>query len=575
MQVRVGNILYIYEFINVKRSPKVAAGVFGMTDDLRKREQQAMEGLRRIMGIKPRDAAEAAKLEKLEQIIAAMMGKIHKVPGEKMKGIILDAIQKIVAKAVEGDLDGALLLADQTEEMCNKAVKAGERIGNAMGRLSMMALRLPEAGKKAVGDLLKKAEKMINAASEPSELEAIASSLEFAVDIVNSMLGHEAGSPGFQGCMRLLEGVMNDIESAVKGGPAGNGAPMAQDALTLSFKNAADALNEIKGKTKDTVKQQQIGKLEERLAELQDRAQQLPEAMKPMVQSGINQMLADAANGDITKAAERLNELFSQVDQCAKLNQVVHTKLKLGRQVADRLQGPAKEALEAFLKKADAAREACKTPQELQDLEALVLEAIKEAQKPCAGKAAQNAQLRKLKGFEKRCEAIDPPPSFGDELKLGQADKRARTERLGPGKTGALRPEDLHQAPADGKRDVWQGQVAIAIGVEVPAFGEAELAVVAALIEPQGQAKEAQKPEAQEKRRGRLSGRQQEKQPPAGTNRLPGTGRLSEAAAARAAQQAGKPGADDPAQRLGTARLDAQAMRPATARRAAMKGQES
>lgn len=563
MEIRVGNILYIYKFVGGGHGASRGGFAAGLAAENRKKEEAAKAALRRIMGIQPRDAKEAASLEKLEQIIASIMGKIHKVPGDKMKGIILDAVMKIASKAGEGDIAGALELASQVEEMTNKAVKAGERIANAMGRLNMLAGSLPESGKKAVGDLIKKAQKMIDAASEPSELEAIASSLEFAVDVVNTMAGYEAGSPGYQGCMRTLAGIMSDIESAVN--PAGGaglfgGAPgMAQDALGLSFKDANDALAQLKGKTKDAVKQAQIGKLEERLAGLRDLARELPEGMKPFVQQGINQFLTDIANGDVQQGAERLNDLFGKVDQLVKLNKVVDTKLKLGRQVADRLNGPAKAALEAVLDKAGAARQCAETPERLVAIEEMILLAVMHAERPCHGKAAQNAQLRQLKAIEKSCEAMLPGAEGGDTLTLSQGEQGEKKAQK-PQKTEGLKPP-----VKNGQGDSWVGNATVAVGVVVVTpMDEADLDRIASMVDPNHvptvgeEAAAAQKPEKQEKR-ARLGGKPDGKhgqvghqgrtlgterlgsQPRQGTGRLSdgpqrGTGRLSGDGA-----QAGRP----------------------------------
>lgn len=460
MEVKVGNILYIYKFVGA------GGGGVGLGPDLLSRKRKAEQELSKVMGIQPKSESEAQDLKKLERVISSMLAKVNKLPSDKMKAMVLDMISQVISQASDGgDITGALNDALKVEEFENRAIKAGERITNSMGRLAMLQGLLPDSGKKAVGDLMKKAQAAVEVADTPDALEAIAGMLENATDTVNTMVGASENSAVYQAGMAILAQITSDLGDLANGAKTvvpnlemqGRGG-MAQDELALSFKSATDTIKDLKANTKDVGKAHQLNVLENIVGELEAMSKGLPPELASELQKEMNQLLSDAANGKLTEALQSAHALKNKLDQHVKLTQVVDVKLKLVASVANRLEGPTKDALVAVFQKAEAAKKNCKTPEDFQALEAMLLEAIKHAQVKPTSKAMHQGQVRQLQAIGRKLDAmaaekpVGGAPQTGDQLSLGNGVKTAKTGRLGPAKTGKL-PEDI---PAnDGKRDTW------------------------------------------------------------------------------------------------------------------------
>lgn len=458
MEVKVGNILYIYKFVGA------GGGGVGLGPDLLARKRKAEQELSKVMGIQPKSAEEALDLKKLERVISSMLAKVNKLPSDKMKAMVMDMISQVLSQASDGgDITGALNAALKVEEFETRAIKAGERITNSMGRLAMLQGLLPDSGKKAVGDLMKKAQAAVEVADTPDALEAIAGMLENATDTVNTMVGASENSAVYQAGMAILAQITSDL------GDMANGSKtvvpnlemqggMAQDELSLQFKSATETIKGLKADTKDVGKAHQLNVLENIVGELEAMSKGLPHELQAELQKEMNQLLSDAANGKLTEALQSAHTLKNKLDQHVKLTKVVDTKLKLMASVANRLDGPTKDALVAVFQKAEAAKKNCKTPEDFQALEAMLLDAIKHAQAKPTSKAMHQGQVRQLQAIGRKLDAMagDKPvgsaPQSGDQLSLGNGVKSAKTGHLGPAKTGKL-PENI---PAnDGKRDTW------------------------------------------------------------------------------------------------------------------------
>jgi hypothetical protein len=489
MEIQVGNIRYIYTFQAAPPEPPGASGIFSPSVDQLSQRSSLLGALAALLaGAKTKEEKE--KLEEMRRLLAAVLSNIHRVPGGAMKAKILAIASDIISQAQNGDIAGAALAAADLKGLADRCIAAGERIGASLGQMNSMAVSLPGAGKSMMVQLMTAAKDMINAATDPADLEAIAGMLERAVDIGNRMMGTKVGSPEYMNCLEALGEVAKDLNAMREAGPqAGeaHGPAMGQDDLTLSFRSAAETMAELKGKTTDVGKQKQIGALEQQLAQIELKAAKLPEAMRAQLQSALNHIVTDTANGKLPEAQAATNALLNQVDQAAKLNTVLETKLALGAKVAARLQGPAKAGLEALLEKAEAARQLAKTPEDLQAIDAIVLEAIQHAQRPTKAPGTQQLQARKLKSLERQLGEGPAKPTFDDRLtlnqtkpaaekaeglpspegatnstlpqvkaaKAGKAGDKPGTQRLG---TAPLRADEaLQKNPAAAKRDVWAG----------------------------------------------------------------------------------------------------------------------
>jgi hypothetical protein len=492
MEIQVGNIRYIYTFQAAPPEPPGASGIFSPSVEELGQRNSLMSAVAGMLA-NAKTKEEKEKLEEMRRLLAAVLGKLHSVPGAAMKAKIMALASDIITQAQSGDIAGAALAAADLKGLADRCIAAGERIGASLGQMNSMAVSLPGAGKSMMVQLMTAAKDMINAATDPADLEAIAGLLERAVDIGNRMMGTKVGSPEYMNCLEALGEVAKDLNAMREAGPqAGeaHGPAMGQDALTLSFRSAAETMAELKGKTTDVGKQKQIGTLEQQLAQIELKAAKLPEAMRAQLQSALNHIVTDTANGKLPEAQAATNALLNQVDQASKLNTVLETKLALGAKVAARLQGPAKAGLEALLEKAEAARQLAKTPEDLQAIDAIVFEAIQHAQRPTKAPGTQQLQARKLKALERQLGEGPAKPTFDDRLtlnqtkpaaekaeglpspegattstlphakagKAGKAGDKPGTARLKQGGTAPLRADEaLQKNPTAAKRDVWAG----------------------------------------------------------------------------------------------------------------------
>lgn len=488
MEIQVGNIRYIYTVRSAPPEPLGASGIFSPSVEHLGKKNALLGALAALLA-SPKTKEEQEKLEEMRRLLAAVLSNLHRVPGGAMKAKILALISEAVAQAQNGDIGDAVLAAADIKGLADRCIKAGDRIGMSLGQMSLLAGSLPGAGKSMMVQLMTAAKEMINMATAPADLEAIAGTLERAVDIGNRMMGTKVGSPEYMDCLEALGGVARELNAVGEAGEA-PGPAMGQDDLTLSFRSAAETMAELRGKTTDVGKQKQIGALEQQLAQIELKAAKLPEAMRAQLQSALNHIVTDTANGKLPEAQAATNALLNQVDQASKLNTVLETKLNLGAKVAARLQGPAKAGLESLLEKAEAARQLAQTPEDLQAIDAIVLEAIQHAQRPTKAPGTQQLQARKLKSLERQLGEGPPKPTFDDRLtfnqtkpaaekaeglpspegatnstlphvkaaKAGKLGDKPGTQRLGHGGTAPLRADEaLQKNPTAAKRDVWAG----------------------------------------------------------------------------------------------------------------------
>jgi hypothetical protein len=344
------------------------------------------------------------KLDEIRPMLAAVAAALHRVPGP-MRGKLLAAMNEIVQSVHRGDMGGAASAAADLQGLTERCALAGDRIGAAMNQLSNMASSVPGSGKRLITAIMIKAQELIATASTPGDLEAIAGLLEQAVEIGRRMEGLKPGSPEFIACMEALGAVLLGLDALQQAhSPDSASAPD-----TEALRSAAQLLTELGAQAGDPFQRRQIAQLVDPLAAVEAQLAALPAPMRAPWQGRVNQLLSDAANGQLGEATGRAARLQAEVGAVAASSTGVEKKLALGMHLAASLPEPAETGLVAVLDKAEAAWKAASSPEALVAIAGYLDEATRQAR--ALAKTPDGPAARKLSLIARQLDALLPPTS--------------------------------------------------------------------------------------------------------------------------------------------------------------------
>ncbi|MNS45999.1 hypothetical protein D3C72_784810 [compost metagenome] len=418
MNVRI-EYIYVYRTVFVPPAGGVTRKV------VRPKEQdEAMNALGSMIAGET-DPTRKAKLRKIEKMLSFMMSQLGNIPSRGVQERLSAMIDRVLASVQAGNLDGALETCENLMDTFKAALQAGARVNRAMGQLQALMGAVPKEAKGAIGAVIASAQQALDSCKSVDQMENIAGLMEKAVDVGNALRGMDPSSPGFAACLREL-GTITSILTA-KAEMAGGGdektdtPTMQEDGLTLSMRNAGEALKALREKNPDTIKQGKIAAMERNLEKVHDLASRMPtEGMKQLVEQVTKQVLLDTAAGKVDEALAGTQQLQGFVDQMTKLDK--HLALKRGRaeRLAGQLQGPAKDAMTGLLDKAATIREQAQSPDELKAIDEALVEAAQLAEKiQQAPRSPQAAQaMRRLKALEAKLGGLTEPAEPADRLML-------------------------------------------------------------------------------------------------------------------------------------------------------------
>ncbi|MFN3431855.1 MAG: hypothetical protein ACK46X_18115, partial [Candidatus Sericytochromatia bacterium] len=266
-------------------------------------------------------------------------------------------------------------------------------------------------------------------------------------------------SPGFAACLRELGTIASILtakaEMAGEGDEKTDTPAMQEDGLSLSMRNAGEALKALREKNPDSIKQGKIATMERNLQNVHDLASQMPtEGMKQLLEQVTKQVLLDTAAGKVDEALQGTQQLQGFVDQMTKLDKHLSLKRNRAERLAGQLQGPAKDAVNGVLAKAATIREQAQSPDELKAIDEALVQAAQLAEKiQQAPRSPQAARaMKQLKAIEAKLGALTEPAEPADRLMLSRqlsADSPNRPQGTRPLQT---RPQPMGTQPLGAPR---------------------------------------------------------------------------------------------------------------------------
>lgn len=404
-----------------------------------------------------------AKLQDLQKIVNRILGLIGQIPSVGMQRRLMGLVDDIMSMVSKGDVDGALKLAGQTVVMAEKALELCLHIKN-----NINALANPTYVQGRAATLLKacaeSAEAALQGASSLQDLQEISDLTDRAVELKRQLEGLDPSSPDYDMACRELLGIVAGLDALT------NDPGMGPDMMAWKRQEGGrvgEAMEQLRGNTKDANSLAQIDALEGALGDVLKAAKEAGGEGGDGAQAlrkEVDQILKQAAEGDIGGATRAARGLADKLEQMGKLRKFIGKRLEHVERLSSQLSGPSGEALQRVLDRLKEAVKDAKSPEELAALDRKIEEVLQAGQQ--LAKAPSGSQMRhpayvKLLGLARELgqpgEGGPGGPGGPGAPGLGRDGYRSGRPGTGPvGKpvgTRPLPPEDLFgDAPIDGPR---------------------------------------------------------------------------------------------------------------------------
>ncbi len=422
-----------------------------------------IEALLIALGIRTADPAKKRSLKELDKALSKILNIVNQIPSSGIRNMLMELFAKIVDLAKNGMLDAALDMAKDVGKLADDCLNACRHINTNITTLKN-PVGVQGPAKAVLQQIAQCAKAAMAGASSLKELQDIGSMTDKAVEIAGELRGVEPGTKEYRRLLSDLVTILENLAAMVK--------PGESDILLAALNESTGVrrnIDELRKGVSDPVKLEKLANLEDRLTRAIDAAG--PQAGEAGFRRELNALMATAAAGKLDEAIAGAGELAERTERLGKLHRHLDKKMERLEGLLERLEGPARERLEAVLDKARRAGGAAQTPEQLIALDAMLMKALEGADALAAdrGSTVRSPGYLKLLAAERELDACLPP---GEPASSGLG----RDQYAGPGAAAPAGPGNGAPPPGGSSGLAEPPDFGSAGLVEPPDFGSAGLA---------------------------------------------------------------------------------------------------